>query len=801
MTIQVTTVVAPDLPIAPYSTIRHGLSLSNCDSEPVQTPGCVQAHGALLVLRQSDFTILQSSDNAWTVIGIMPESLLGQIVSFVIGEDAQRQLGQLILDEAADCNPQFLMRMPVTRNAGADSNKRSVLDVHAHTIGGVVILEFEPGDVATRVVPDSNPDANSDSNTDYYPLVKKTVARLQKTASIQQFCDTVTADIRVLTGLDRVMVYKFHADGHGEVLAESKTAALASWLGLHYPAEDIPKPARDMFTKTWIRPVPDVSAALSEMIPLFNPDTGRPLDMTYCALRGVSMMYTEYLRNMGVQASLTMAIRRNGQLWGLIAGHHYAGPRHFSYQMRAACEFLAQVVSLQHQAADDREHLVYRQAIERAHQNLLSAAASEGGLITFINGSPSLLNGIGAGGAALYYLERWWRIGDTPDENDLENLGGWLVETVFKAGKRSLYVTDHLAAAYPPAAEFSRIASGLMAVPLSSDGSDLIVWFRPETMQTVHWAGDPGDKPVVPGPYGPRLTPRQSFALFTESVHQKCLPWKPLEIEAAAALRVLTAEFLSGQKQQRSIASGDLARSNEALDAFAYVASHDLKEPLRGIHQYAHQLRENIAPVDDESRRKLDGLVRLTLRMDSLLDSLLHFSRAGGNELALEECDLNHVLNDALDSLTSRLSAARSEISIPRPLPTTRCDPVKCRQIFVNLLSNALKYNDGPEKRTEVGYIAIDDIKERPGCPAGAEGYTIYYVADNGIGIHMKQFKHIFKLFKRLHGRDSYGGGTGAGLTIVRKLVEQHGGQVWVNSSPQQGATFYFTMPLSRASL
>lgn len=762
--------------VLPYSTKRDGLTIVNCDSEPVQTPGCVQAHGALLVLRLSDLRILQASENAKDVLGRAALELLGEPASAVIGAEGQEMLFSLLAQQPVESNSLYLLTLPAQAGAGA------VLDVTVHMIDGGVLLEFEASARSTTAMPD------------YYSLVKTTVARLQVAASLQQFCDIVTDEIRSLTGMDRVMVYRFHADGHGEVVAESARADLAPWLGLHYPAEDIPKPAREIFKKTWIRPVPDVSAGLAEMVPLVNPDTGAPVNMTHCVLRGVSIMYTEYLQNMGVAAALTMAIRHNDQLWGLIACHHYDGPRHVTYQIRAACEFLAQVASVQHEAARDKEHLAYRLKLEGVQQVLLAGVAREGGLVGLINGTPSLLDGIEAGGAALYYLDRWWRIGNTPPEEFLDRLGGWLRETVFPAAARPVYFTDHLAADWPDAAALADVASGLLAVPLSPDGRNLMLWFRPEIIQTVRWGGNPHDKPTVSGPNGPRLTPRQSFDLFAESVRDRSMPWIKVEIEAAASLRLLVAE-LREKSSGRVVLQADLARSNEELDAFAYVASHDLKEPLRGIHRYTHQLLSEPGLSSEERHHKLSGVMRLTARMDSLLDSMLQFSRVGGNELVLEMADLNSIFAEARDFAGVSIDDAQLNISIPRPLPTIACDWMQCRQIYVNLLTNALKYSDAAQKRIEAGYIDSTEHHARPRCPAGAEKQRIFYVADNGIGIDFQHYGRIFKLFSRLHGHDSYGGGAGAGLTIVHKLVGQHGGQIWLDSRPGAGTTFYFTLP------
>lgn len=761
----------------PYSIKRHGLTLTNCDSEPVQTPGCVQAHGALLVLRPSDLTILQASENSEALLGKPPDALLGRPVATVLGPDGEARLGAFLASEPTDRNPLYVLTLP-------DRGVVPPLDVTVHTIDSVAVVEFE----ATRRTDAGEPD--------YYVLVKKTVNRLQTADSLQQFCDIAAEEVRALTGLDRVMVYKFHPDGHGEVFAESKRADLAPWLGLHYPAEDIPKPARDVFTKIWVRPTPDVDGGLAEMVPLVNPETGQPLTMTYCALRGASVMYTEYLKNMRVTAGLTMAIRRAEELWGLIACHHYAGSKFIPYHVRAACEFLAQVVSLQYKAAEDREHLAYRLKLDGVHQQLVAQAAREGGLSAMTDGKPILLDGLAAGGAAVYHSNRWWRLGNTPTEKQLGALGEWLVaRSEFTSAICPLYVTDSLGRDYPAGPEFADVASGLLAFPLSRTGQNLMLWFRPETIQTIHWGGNPHDKPTVQGPHGPRLTPRASFELFSESVRGRSMPWTAVEVEAAARLRFLVMELVVSQAERLADLNTDLTRSNEELDAFAYVASHDLKEPLRGIHKYAHQLREDAAALDEDHRQKLDGLMRLTVRMDGLLDSLLHFSRVGRAALQLEETDLNEVLAEAVEMVGSRTADGRSEVIVPRPLPHVRCDRVRCREVLVNLLSNALKYTDQAEKRIEVGFVDRNENHPRPGCPEGAASHTIFYVKDNGIGIDTKHHGQVFKMFKRLHGRDAYGGGTGTGLTIVKRLVERHRGQVWLDSAPGNGSTFYFTLP------
>jgi len=227
----------------------------------------------------------------------------------------------------------------------------------------------------------------------------------------------------------------------------------------------------------------------------------------------------------------------------------------------------------------------------------------------------------------------------------------------------------------------------------------------------------------------------------------------------------------------------ELDQSNKELDDFAYIASHDLKEPLRGIHNFSSFLLEDYGgKLDGEGRSKLETLMRLTRRMETLIDSLLQYSRLGRVDLATDRVDLNLIVAEILDSLAISLREEKVEVRVPRPLPAVRADRVRVGEIFQNLIVNAMKYNDKAEKWIEVGW------RESPGGPA------VFYVRDNGIGIPEKHRDAVFRIFKRLHGRDKYGGGTGAGLTIVKKIVERHHGRIWVESSAGEGTAFYFTL-------
>jgi light-regulated signal transduction histidine kinase (bacteriophytochrome) len=772
----------------PYSIKRHGTTLATCDSEPVQTPGCIQAHGALLVLRPGDLRILQASENTLQHLGEDAASLLRQPIARVVGAAHEARLREMLASESLGRGAAYAFTLPARAGTAA-------LDVCVHTSGDVAILEFE-----------ATGRARYRADDDFFMLVKAAVGRLQAPGSVRTFCQQVTHEVRAITGLDRVMAYRFHADHHGEVIAESKRDTLDPWLGLHYPAADIPQPAREIFKRIWIRPLPDAAGPLVELLPLAHPDTGAALDMTHCALRGASTMYSEYLANMGVAASLTMPIMRDGELWGLIACHHQTAT-HFPYEVRAACELLSQVASLTLKSAEQAEQLAYRLRLEDVHQQLVVRSAREGDLLALTAYEPSLLDAIDAGGAALYHLNRWWCIGNVPDLARLDPLAEWIYERPEFAPEsastaRPVFATDALASLCPAAVGLEDVASGLLATVFARQRRGLLVWFRPQTMRTVKWAGNPNDKPQTPGPQGMRLSPRASFEVFVESVRGRSQPWSEIEVDAALRLRMLVLELVISRSERLADLNADLARSNEELDAFAYVASHDLKEPLRGIHRYAHQLLESAqANGGDtgEDLQRLASLMRLTLRMDTLLESLLHFSRVGRMELEFESVDLNAVVADAIEMTGARRGETHSSLDIPRRLPVVQCDSVRVCEIYSNLLTNALKYRRQAEAHIEVGYIGAGESADRPNAPAASAGQDIFYVRDQGIGIDRRHYEQVFRLFKRMHGRDEYGGGVGAGLTIVQKLVHRHGGRVWIDSVLDVGTTFYFTLPGTQA--
>jgi light-regulated signal transduction histidine kinase (bacteriophytochrome) len=271
------------------------------------------------------------------------------------------------------------------------------------------------------------------------------------------------------------------------------------------------------------------------------------------------------------------------------------------------------------------------------------------------------------------------------------------------------------------------------------------------------------------------------------------------------SLRIAANEEAKNHKYLARIVrlNAELERSNIELDSFAWAASHDLKEPLRGIYRYSTFLMEDYAgKLDEAGMEKLQTLVRLAQRMETQVDSLLHFSRVGQTDLAMREIDLDEVVSKTLEIIAPRLQESGAEIRRPRRLPIVLADHARVGEIFHNLIVNAIKYNDKPLKWVEVGWENGVEDKEtrRQGDRENSHSLLpaphspVFYVRDNGIGIPERHYETVFGIFRRLHERNEFGGGAGAGLTIVKKIVERHNGRIWVESRMGAGTTIYFTL-------
>jgi light-regulated signal transduction histidine kinase (bacteriophytochrome) len=254
-------------------------------------------------------------------------------------------------------------------------------------------------------------------------------------------------------------------------------------------------------------------------------------------------------------------------------------------------------------------------------------------------------------------------------------------------------------------------------------------------------------------------------------------------------------EKLAQQKAEELVdANTELMHRNEELDAFAYIASHDLKEPLRGAQAYAQFLLDDYDSIlPEEGKRKARTLVQLSKRMEELINALSHYAHVGRIELESQSLSLEAIVASAMQMVQLLVVDAGARVRIAQsPLPTVRGNLAMIREIFTNLIANGIKYNDKPTKTIEIGVLGEKQVRSGPGRESR---YVVVYIKDNGIGIAPNYQQNVFDIFRRLHSRDQYGGGTGVGLTITKKIIERHGGSIWLESQLGVGTTFFFTLP------
>ena len=747
---------------------------------PIRTPGAIQPYGALLAVNPGTFIVEQVSQNVRTYIGKSPKQLLGRPLRRVLSENQILKLKAAIASESEGLN-WFQLTLSV-------KGKPAHFDVAVHQIQGVVIIELEPKIALSseRILFDSR------------VRIEKILSRLQQVKNISDFLSLVAQEIQNLTGFDRVMVYRFDGDSAGVVEAESKVENLSPYLGLRFPSTDVPALARALFQDNPVRLIPNVNY---EPVPIVtaqaadsqaSSEVAAGLDMGNTILRQASPCHMQYLKNMGVAATMTLPLIKDQKVWGMIACHHQT-PKRLPYEVRATCEFLGRVIGLELTSKVNYADLVYQKHLQTLLSDFIEAIAQAPDLKTaLIDPGPLLSQMVGAEGVAVCLEGEISLIGETPELAQVHELMSWANSRV----DGNIYYTEMLAEQYPPAESFRKTASGVLLLQVSQVRQYSILWFRPEVIQTVAWAGDPcaGVNTSEDGTI--ELTPRRSFEIWQETVHYCSLPWRKCEVDTALELRNSLVGIILNKADELAQFNLELQRSNRELDFFAYAASHDLQEPLRGIYNYANLVMQDSAEaIDPIGRDRLSTMMGLTQRMQSLIDGLLHFSRLGQAELQPKQINLDQMLKRVVQLLKVSRKETEFELRLPRPLPVVNADPVLIEELFSNLISNAIKYNSESSKWVEIGYWTSEEAN----YPATHKKFSlaaqvVFYVKDNGIGIRERHLDKIFRLFKQLHARDKYGSGTGVGLTITQKIIERHGGHIWVESVYGEGTAFYFTL-------
>ena len=492
--------------------------LSNCEREQIQFAASIQPFGILLVVDEPDHTIIQMSVNAPEIIGC-DAGLLGSALSDIPGD---------LSGQVRQCLTEKLDTIPVATRCRLGENGVPYDCLVHRTAAGELIIELEP---AGKTINLSS-------------VIGQSLETVLASGSMSQLCDETAKVFRDITGYDRVMVYRFDDEGHGSVVSEVKKPELEAYLGNRYPASDIPQIARRLYERNRIRILMDVESEQIPIQPALSPLTGADLDMSLCTLRSMSPIHVQYLKNMGVRATLVASLVVSGKLWGLIACHHYA-PRTLQYEMKAVCELVAETVVTRIAGLESFARTQAETGVRRIEQRMIEAISRDGDWrAALFDSSKTLLQSVDATGAALLFDGQIHTTGIVPGTQELKEIGRWLDDQA----ERDVFTTNSLGQAESKFAHLESVACGVAATPVSNVPGEYLIWFRSEQIQTVIWGGNPF-KPVEVGNDPSDLSPRRSFSQWHQSVRGTAEKWSPANLIAAhmigASIRDVVIQFRS----------------------------------------------------------------------------------------------------------------------------------------------------------------------------------------------------------------------------------------------------------------
>ena len=584
--------------------------LTNCERELIHLAGSVQPHGLLLALREPELRVIQASENVQTLLGIHVESLLKQPVAELGGDlhACLKALGQ---------RPHDLAQPAPLRCTVLVCGEAHAFEGTVHRVAGaggtsVLLVEIEPVGTAHMLA-----DTVDIPGPQLRELLGAAVERFSTASTTGTLADSVVRAFRDMLGYDRVMVYKFDPDGHGKIIAEARDPRLESLLGHHYPASDIPQRARELYLRNRLRVLVDVHYEPSPLMPRQPPGASEELDMSMCQLRSMSPLHLQYLKNMGVTATLVVSLVREGRLWGLIACHHYA-PRNLRFAVRAAADLLAEVAATRIAAIENYAHAQVAIQVRRLEQRLVEATSTEGDWRLALFRNPrTVLQPLEATGAALFYEGELLTAGEAPSTAELRALMQWIDAQSFEG----LFSCSSVVRSNPALDSLTPTASGVLAVKLSTSKPDYLMWFRKEQLLTVTWAGDPSKPMVANNPL--ELSPRNSFAAWSEIVRGTALPWSTSELALGRGFGASLVDIIVQINAVRLlIAEHQLAQIRTTVGSSAEpVVIGDASGRALFANQAFAALRQRAEPMP------LDNLPAIFTQPDHVAEMLASLSR------------------------------------------------------------------------------------------------------------------------------------------------------------------------------
>jgi light-regulated signal transduction histidine kinase (bacteriophytochrome) len=565
-----------------HDQVIHTSAPAACDIEQIQFLGQIQPFGFLLEV-SPDWIVVRASANVGKFIAATPEAALGMRLDDLLGRRAVHDVrGEIqVIGRGNGTRKIYGVAIEV------EGTPHHRLDLSIMRQGDSLIIEGEPQSVGDAEVA---------------VRMQSLLSQLRGVADIRTACELMAGHVRALTGFDRVMMYQFHDDYSGEVIAERRSAFMDSFIGLRFPASDIPAQARLLYLRNPLRIIADVAAVNVAVLPQRN-HAGAMLDLSMISLRAVSPVHIEYLRNMRVAASLSISVIVDGRLWGLLACHH-SGVRELSLKVRTALEFYGQMASSIIETIVRTQEKLASKRTREIHTSLLSLISvdADGEDNTFEVLS-QVRTDLRATGFATWMDGRLRTEGSTPGPLAITAL-----LTFFNGiAVSEVYATNCMASVCPAAVEPGSPVAGVMAIPISRIPRDYVMYFRDELVREVKWAGQPGKRISSDGL---SYSPRQSFNTWKELVRGQSNHWTSMDFERGEALRITLLEVMlrltdSAEKTRK--------QSNDQQDTLIAELNHRVRNILNLILGLVRQCGDNatsIASLTEDVNSRIHALAR-----------------------------------------------------------------------------------------------------------------------------------------------------------------------------------------------
>ncbi|WP_207424109.1 GAF domain-containing protein [Desertivirga brevis] len=488
-----------------------------CGSLPLHHINQIQPYGYLVVLSKEDLKIVQASENVSEVFGKDVADVVDSNLSDFVSKEQIKMLEASFAKGISD-------KIPLNLNI-------SIGDIEVEYIALVHMKE-------TLLVAELEKADTRKSFLEVYQEMKYVMAEVNSASSIETICQISVSALRKLAGFDRVLMYQFDSDWNGTVIAEERELDMEPYIGLKFPASDIPKQARALYHKNTYRLIPNREDKPVKVYPVINPLTNSFIDLTDCNLRSVAGVHLEYMENMGIKASMSIRIIRNGQLWALISCHHREA-KYLNYEVCSVFELLSELISSKITSMLYQEQFEYKSTLWEKKRLVLDGIYSVNELFSgLVKKDNELLELFSAGGLALVYKGKVHLQGKTPQVEDVKHLVFWLQHKMISEA----FVESNLSSTFEPAQNFIEEVSGLLAIPIGGRNEDFLLLFRPEVQTTVSWGGNPSEA-IRFEPDGKKYHPRNSFSIWQETVKGTSLPWSGEEVRVAESLRSFIFEY------------------------------------------------------------------------------------------------------------------------------------------------------------------------------------------------------------------------------------------------------------------